>query len=133
MEAATITIPPPPRSKRPRTEVNVGAHRIPTYDLALLTESADDLLQVYRVHQAIHFQGTLHQTDHHDKHVNSKDKHQLSWTDMGSIYQSLNSCDQESWCVENQGTVASKEDDLLKPAAFLDPQTGSSNSAYCSF
>jgi hypothetical protein len=146
--ATTTTALPPP--KRLRTEENDDgvATRIPTFDLASLMKEEsnhDDLLATYRVFQAIHFKATTTGTkiDKDDSDSMTKEgvpapPQLVSWKDICSIFHSLNSKDQESWCIENPGDSSERrkeEEDVLKPSTFLAPRNKVSNNnrAYCSF
>ncbi|CAB9496103.1 UTP6, small subunit (SSU) processome component, homolog (yeast) [Seminavis robusta] len=105
---------------------------IPTFDLQTTdadngtTTDANKILEAYHVYQAVHFKGW------NNRSVKKKEE-QLSWKDIGSIYQSLNAQDKESWCIENQQLQDNNTEDLLKPRTFLAPRIVPSFSAYCSF
>ena len=123
-----------PIQKRPRTSRELPVPGIPTFE-GVANVSSQTFLEAYQKYQAVLLKGASNfrvqsSGEHHQKRKDDT----LTWKDIGSIFDSLNSDDQDSWCIESRGSRKKEEGTALTPKEFLAPHLQKEGSpTYCSF
>jgi len=89
---------------------------IPTFDMLTREFTFSDIAQAYETHQAVHI-----------KNYVRRSKTGLNWRQMGDLFQSLSTEDEQSWCIEQDQKKINRT-----PKSFLTPFV-TADAAYCSF
>jgi hypothetical protein len=90
---------------------------IPTFDLASPDFSPEAFAEAFRTFQVVHLR---------DSEKGLAEPNDMTWKDIGGIFEGLDTSDRESWCVETQKGAPTS------PVEFLEPKVTKTR-GYCSF
>lgn len=129
-----------PSQKRPRTSLEIPVSSIPTFD-SLENMSVQTFLEAFQKYQVVLLKGASKYLVNDESGVGNntprgkqRENTFITWKDIGSVFETLNKDDKESWCIENQGETKEPKKVSLTAKEFLAPRLlVEESAAYCSF